>query len=188
MADKRKIARRDFTYYMQVTDDVSKQLIGYLTDISTGGFRLDCPKQIPAGHDFRMQIQLTPEIADKTSMVFIARSRWCHTDHVDPNTYNVGFEIIEMAASDRVIFQRMFDKYGSQNKNGSTVLPAADEKVAKCGCLSPRRIVGGVLFNLTPIDLQFEAQHSRNVHWKFSWHVAVWHLPSCRQFASHPHF
>ena len=57
MADKRKITRRDFTYYMQVTDDLSKQLIGYLTDISTGGFRLDCLKQIPAGQDFRMQIQ-----------------------------------------------------------------------------------------------------------------------------------
>ncbi len=115
MADKRKINRRDFTYYMQVTDDISKQLIGYLTDISTGGFRLDSPKQIPAGQDFRMQIQLTPDIADKNSMVFIARSKWCHTDHVDPNTYNVGFQIINMAPSDMSIFQRMFDKYGSQN-------------------------------------------------------------------------
>ena len=37
MADKRKIDRRDFTYYVQVTDDLSKQLIGYLTDISVGG-------------------------------------------------------------------------------------------------------------------------------------------------------
>jgi hypothetical protein len=115
MADKRKIARRDFTYYMQVTDDISKKLIGYLTDISTGGFRLDSLKQIPAGQDFRMQIQLTSDIADKNSMVFIARSRWCHPDHVDPNTYNVGFEIIDMTPSDRVIFQRMFDKYGSQS-------------------------------------------------------------------------
>lgn len=115
MADKRKIARRDFTYYMQVTDDLSKQLIGYLTDISTGGFRLDCPKQIQAGKDFRMQIQLTSDIADKNSMVFVARSKWCHADHVDPNTYNVGFEIVNMAPSDMAIFQRMFDKYGSQN-------------------------------------------------------------------------
>ena len=41
MADKRKIDRREFTYYMQVTDDATKQLIGYLTDISTGGFKLD---------------------------------------------------------------------------------------------------------------------------------------------------
>ena len=113
MPEKRKIARRDFTYYMQVTDDRSKQLIGYLTDISTGGFRLDCLKQIPAGQDFRLQIQLTADIADKTSMSFVARSKWCHVDHVDPNTYNVGFEIVQMAPSDTVIFQRMFDKYGA---------------------------------------------------------------------------
>ena len=116
MADKRKIARRDFTYYVQVTDDLTKQLIGYLTDISTGGFRLDTPKKIAAGQDFRMQIQLTPDIADKNSMVFVARSKWCHQDHVDPNTYNVGFEIINMAPSDMAIFQRMFDKYGSEKR------------------------------------------------------------------------
>lgn len=115
MAEKRKVARRDFTYYMQVTDDLTKQLIGYLTDISTGGFRLDCPKKIPPGQDFRMQIQLTSDIAEKNSMVFIARSRWCHPDHVDPNTYNVGFEIAQMAPGDMAIFQRMFDKYGSQH-------------------------------------------------------------------------
>jgi len=115
MADKRKIARRDFTYYMQVTDAISKQLIGYLSDISTGGFRLDSPKQIAAGKDFRMQIELTPDIADKNSMVFVARSKWCRPDHVDPNTYNVGFEIINMAPSDVAIFERMFDKYGSEN-------------------------------------------------------------------------
>jgi len=116
MADKRKINRRDFTYYMQVTDDPSKQLIGYLTDISAGGFRLDCPKQIAAGQDFRMQIQLTSDVADKNSMSFIARSKWCHTDHVDPNTYNVGFEIIQMTPSDMLVFQRMFDKYGAEKR------------------------------------------------------------------------
>jgi hypothetical protein len=118
-ADKRKITRRDFTYYMQVTDELSKQLIGYLTDISTGGFRLDTPKQIPAGQDFRMQIQLTSDVADKNSMTFAARSKWCHPDHVDPNTYNVGFEVIQMAPGDMMIFQRMFDKYGSEKRTKS---------------------------------------------------------------------
>jgi len=115
MADKRKLNRREFTYYMQVTDDVTKQLIGYLSDISTGGFKLDCDKQIPTGQDFRLQVQLSSEIADKTSMIFIARSKWCRPDHIDPTTFNVGFEIVNMAPSDMVIFQRMFEKYGSQN-------------------------------------------------------------------------
>jgi hypothetical protein len=118
MADKRRIDRREFTYYMQVTDDVTKQLIGYLTDISTGGFKLDSPKQIPPGQDFRMHIDLTADVADKNAMVFIARSKWCRPDHIDPNTYNVGFEIMNMAPSDMVIFQRMFDKYGARNSSG----------------------------------------------------------------------
>ena len=119
MNDKRKINRRDFTYYMQVTNDVTKELLGYLSDISTGGFKLDSQKQIAPGQDFRLHIELTPDIADKNSMVFVARSRWCHRDHIDPNTFNIGFEIVNMAPGDLVIFQRMFDKYGTESRKSS---------------------------------------------------------------------
>ena len=123
MADKRKKDRRDFTYYMQVKDDVSKQTIGYLSDISTGGFKLDCQQPISPGQEFRLQIDLTSEVADKTSMVFIARSKWCRPDHIDPTSFNVGFEIVNMAPSDMMIFQRIFEKYGSEQvarRKGST--------------------------------------------------------------------
>lgn len=116
MADKRKINRRDFSYYMQVTNEANKELLGYLSDISTGGFKLDSPKKIAPGQDFRLHIELTPDIAEKNSMVFIARSKWCQPDNIDPTSFNVGFEIINMSPSDMAIFQRMFDKYGSENK------------------------------------------------------------------------
>jgi hypothetical protein len=100
---------------MQVVDDTTKQTIGYLSDISTGGFKLDCDKRLPVGQDFRLSIQLNSEIADKTSMIFIARAKWCSPDHIDPTAFNVGFEIVNIAPGDMVIFQRMFEKYGSQN-------------------------------------------------------------------------
>ncbi len=122
MTDKRKIDRREFTYYMQVKEEGTKQVIGYLSDISSGGFKLDCPKNIQPGQDFRMHLDLTPDLSDQTSMVFIARSKWTHPDFVDPNTYNVGFEIINISPSDMIIFQRMFEKYGSESasrKKGS---------------------------------------------------------------------
>ncbi len=115
MADKRKLDRRDFTYYMPVKDEATKQVIGYLSDISSGGFKLDAPKQITPGQDFRMHIDLTPDLSsEQNALVFIARSKWAHPDYVDPNTYNVGFEIINIAPSDMIIFQRMFEKYGSE--------------------------------------------------------------------------
>jgi hypothetical protein len=116
MADKRKINRRDFSYYMQVTNEANKELLGYLSDISSGGFKLDSPKKIAPGQDFRLHIELTPDIAEKNSMVFIARSKWCQPDHIDPTSFNIGFEIINMSPSDMAIFQRMFDKYGTENK------------------------------------------------------------------------
>jgi hypothetical protein len=114
MPEKRKIPRRDFTYYMPVMDALTKQLVGYLTDISTGGFRLDSLKQIPPQADLQLQIQLTPDIATKEFMVFVARSKWCQQDRIDPNTFNVGFQIINMSPTDLSIFQRMCEKYGSQ--------------------------------------------------------------------------
>ncbi|MCC6297962.1 MAG: PilZ domain-containing protein [Anaerolineales bacterium] len=123
MADKRKIDRRDFTYYMQVKDEGTKQVIGYLSDISSGGFKLDCPKDIQPGQDFRMHIDLTPDLSpEQNAMVFIARSKWVQHDHVDPSTFNVGFEIINISPSDMLIFQRMFERYGSESttrKKGS---------------------------------------------------------------------
>ncbi|NWG32967.1 MAG: PilZ domain-containing protein [Chloroflexi bacterium] len=114
MANKRKKDRREFAYYMQVKDEATKQVIGYLSDISTGGFKLDCPQRIPPGQDFRLQIDLTAEVADKTSMVFIARSKWCQPDNIDPTSFNAGFEIVNMAPSDMMIFQRIFERYGKE--------------------------------------------------------------------------
>jgi hypothetical protein len=100
---------------MRVLDEASGQVVGHLSDISTGGFKLDCSKQIPINVDFRLRVELTNEVANKSFMIFLARSRWCRPDPVDPTSYNVGFQITNMAPSDFEIFSRMFEKYGSQS-------------------------------------------------------------------------
>ena len=117
MAERRKLSRRNFSYYMRMLDDKTGSLIGYLTDISTGGFKVDSPKPIPANQDFNFRIELTNEIANKTYMVFSARSRWCEHDHIDPTSYNVGFQITNITPGDLDIFARMFEKYGTAGKS-----------------------------------------------------------------------
>lgn len=113
MKERRKLDRRNFSYYMRVTDERSGELIGHLTDISTGGFKLDCQKPLPLNVDYRLRIELSGEIASKSSMSFGARSRWCEHDRIDPTSYNAGFQITDMAAGDAEIFSRMFEMYGS---------------------------------------------------------------------------
>jgi hypothetical protein len=112
--EKRKLARRNFSYYMRIMDESNGKLVGHLADISTGGFKLDCSTTIPENKEFRLRIELTNEVANKSFMVFSARSRWCRIDPLDPLSYNVGFQITNMAPSDFEIFSRMFEKYGSQ--------------------------------------------------------------------------
>ena len=120
MPERRKISRRNFSYYMRLMNDRTGELVGHLTDISTNGFKVDSPKIIPPNTDITFRVELTSEIANKTFMVFSARSRWCQHDNIDPTSYNVGFQITNITPGDLDIFARMFEKYGTQKANKST--------------------------------------------------------------------
>jgi tryptophanyl-tRNA synthetase len=115
--EKRKVERRDFTYYMKVTDAATGNLIGYLVDISTGGFKLDSEKAVPVGRDFRLHLELSGDIANKSSLIFSARSIWCQPDPIDPTAFKVGFQIVGLGSGDSIIFQRMYEKYAASKPN-----------------------------------------------------------------------
>ena len=120
MPERRRLARRNFSYYMRVMNDATNELVGHLADISTGGFKLDCQKPVQPNTDFLLRIDLTPEIASKEFMVFAARSRWCRADRFDPTSFNVGFQITTMSPGDLEIFVRMFEKYGTKLSEGKS--------------------------------------------------------------------
>jgi len=117
-SDKRAESRKDFSYYMQLTDAETKEIVGYLADISTGGFKLDSNEPIPIEKEFRFHFALTPDVATKPFMIFSAKSKWCQRDPVDPFVYNTGFHVIEMHPMDRDIFNRVLSLYGA-NKSSS---------------------------------------------------------------------
>ena len=102
---------------MRVMNENTGELVGHLADISTGGFKLESQKPISPNTDFPFRIELSGEIADKTFMVFVARSRWCQPDNIDPSLYNVGFQIINMNPEDFEIFKNLFEKYGSEKRD-----------------------------------------------------------------------
>ncbi|MDD2922026.1 MAG: hypothetical protein PHQ36_07040, partial [Anaerolineales bacterium] len=59
-------------------------------------------------------VNLTKDIADKTTLVFSARSKWRQPDPFEPGSYVVEFQITGMASSDHAIFHRMSEKYGTK--------------------------------------------------------------------------
>ena len=114
--EKRKLDRRKFSYYMRVFDAHTEKLVGYLVDISVDGFRVDSQISIPLNMDIMLKMDIPAEISITKSITFTARSKWCKADHVDPNSYNVGFQIVAIHPGARDIFARMYEKYGTQTK------------------------------------------------------------------------
>ena len=104
--------RKDFIFYTQVIDQETQQVIGHLSDISSGGFKIDSQNILPVNKDFRFRMNLSSEVADKPYMEFLARSRWCNVDPVDPYVYNIGCQLIQITPTDLEIFNRMMEKYG----------------------------------------------------------------------------
>ncbi|HRJ75864.1 MAG TPA: PilZ domain-containing protein [Anaerolineales bacterium] len=114
--DKRKLTRKNFSYYMRVMNERTGVLVGQLGDISSGGFRLESDKPIAVGETFDLRIDQTGEISPKGYITFSARTRWCQKDPYDPTIYNVGFQIIDMTPADYDIFVQMFNTYGVQKQ------------------------------------------------------------------------
>lgn len=113
MNERRNISRRKFAYYMRVLDDDTLKLVGHLSDISSQGFKIDSQQPIAPGQNFRLRMDLTAEVSDKSYILFTAVSRWSQVDPTDPFVQNVGFEIVEINSEDAIIYQRIVQKYGS---------------------------------------------------------------------------
>lgn len=113
MLDNRRInPRRKFGYYMRVIENSTSEVIGYLTNISTRGFRLDCVKPLPVNKEVVMRLDLTPDISERTSIIFVARCRWSHLDPYDPTSVVEGYQVINISPQDEEIFNRIVEKYG----------------------------------------------------------------------------
>lgn len=115
--ERKRPDRRDIPYYLQLIDSATQELVGSLTDISSSGFKLDSQKPISLNKDFQFHMNLTSEVASKPFMVFVARSKWCKVDPLDPFCYNVGFQLINIAPGDLEIFNRMMEIYGTKHDN-----------------------------------------------------------------------
>ncbi len=114
MPEKRTIPRKKVNLYMAVFDDDSGQILGHMVEVSSIGLRLETVGALPLRKDYYLRIELTPDLgASAPFIVFIARTKWCKIDDIQPNLYQVGFELIEIVPEDKAVFARIIKKYSS---------------------------------------------------------------------------
>ena len=115
--ERRKRERRSFSHYMRIMNENTGELVGHLVNISGEGFQIESLKLVPLNADYPLRIEVPPDIGNKPFMVFIARSKWCQRDRIDPGLYDTGFQIVDMNPNDLEVFQLIFEKYGSTRDN-----------------------------------------------------------------------
>ncbi len=113
MAEKRTVPRKNFSFYMRVLNDDTEEILGHMVEVSPVGLRLETVGPLPINTDYYLRLELTPDLGDLPYIVFIARSKWCKIDDIQPNLFRVGFQIVEIMPEDKEIFLRILAKFGS---------------------------------------------------------------------------
>lgn len=110
--ERRRVKRRKFGYYMPVVDTSNQECLGYLSDVSPQGFKLESPKPIHPNMSYSLRLDLTSDISSRPYIILQAKSVWSHGDPIMPNEYVHGFQILSIAPDDQAIFQRIIENYG----------------------------------------------------------------------------
>ena len=111
LEDRRTINRKHVAYYTRVFNAESKDQLGSLGDITTGGFMLISEHPIEVPKTYRVQIELSSDVAEKGYIEFLATSLWSKPD-VEPSYFNTGFKAAKISTEDKAIIKRILNLYG----------------------------------------------------------------------------
>jgi len=112
ITERRKYQRYKNGDYLPVKDNNTEEIMGYLTEISLGGFRLESPKNLVVGTDYTLRLEYAIEEKEKRWIIFVARVVWIQPDPITPNEYILGFQIVNIAPSEQEIYQSIVENYG----------------------------------------------------------------------------
>ncbi|MEP7134977.1 MAG: PilZ domain-containing protein [Chloroflexota bacterium] len=113
MPERRNISRKKFDFYMRVLDDDTQAILGHMVEVSPTGLRLETVGPLPLNKEYYLRVELTADLGNVPYIIFVARTRWCNIDNIQPNLYHVGFAIVEIMPEDQEIFMRILEKFGS---------------------------------------------------------------------------
>ncbi len=100
-------------YYMPVINNNTLEILGYMSDISPRGFKLESGKALTVNKDYRICLNQISEISDSPYINLVARAVWVQPDKITPDEYFEGFRIVSISQNAQKIFQRIVEVYGT---------------------------------------------------------------------------
>ncbi|WP_456440070.1 PilZ domain-containing protein [Caldithrix abyssi] len=111
MKEQRKLQRRHLIYYLRVFDNDTNEVIGHLINITPEGIMIMSEKPLETNKLYHLRMDLPADVFHKSIIEFEAESRWCKKD-VNPEFYDTGFSIKNLAYEDGRLIEKLIDDYG----------------------------------------------------------------------------
>jgi hypothetical protein len=111
MKERRQLKRQHIMFYSRVFDRQTGVFVGYLGNLTAKGAMVISEEPLDTNQNFLLRIDLPEDIYQKQLLNLTARSVWCQRD-IDPNFYNVGFELSGVSQEDIRIIDQIVKDYG----------------------------------------------------------------------------
>ncbi len=117
MDERRTLKRQHIMFYSRVFDRSTGAFMGYLGNLTESGAMIISEESLEKDKIFNLRIDLPEDIYGKPILNLSARSVWCKRD-IDPNFFNIGFALHEVADDDAELIVQIVSDYGLQGFDG----------------------------------------------------------------------
>ena len=113
MQERRSTKRIKISYYVPVVNAETYEQLGILQEITPKGLLVDSGKILPIDKEFRLRLDLTDQFFNTPFITFVAKAKWVRPDRIEPNFYNIGFEITQISKEDQRTVEEIMEKYAA---------------------------------------------------------------------------
>ena len=113
LSERRAMKRFKISYYLPVKKAGNLEKLGILTEINSMGLKVDSQALLSVGKSYRLSIDLMNSSMGASQIELSAIVRWVNPDPIEPNFYNIGFEIQNLSSSARDVIEKIMAHYGA---------------------------------------------------------------------------
>ena len=110
MEDSRKFPRRYLFFYLRVFDQISGNLLGYLSNINQEGIMLTSDLPYEPGTRLEMKMIVPGNVSENNMIHFGAEVIWCKKDE-QTNYYDSGMRLTDISHKNEELIKNLITRF-----------------------------------------------------------------------------
>jgi hypothetical protein len=115
MGDSRRLPRRYLFFYLRVFDQVTGDLLGYLSNINNEGVMITSDLPMKEGSILEMKMTVPGNIEENNMIHFTAKVIWCRKDE-QTNYYDSGMALTEISEKNEELIKNLITRFTKPEK------------------------------------------------------------------------